>query len=232
MTDRPAPTPLRLVLAGADGRMGQLCVEGLRGLSDFVLAGRLVRGSDVGTVLSEARPAVLLDFTRADASPGLAKAALERGISPVIGTSGLGEAEVGQLAEACQRAQVGGLLVPNFSLGAVLQMRFAAQASRYLACTAIRERHHLGKRDQPSGTALATARRVAEAGGCAAPPIQSERLQHVVAEQDVLFASLGERLELQHAVSDRRAYWPGIVLALRRVRGLRGLVVGLDALLD
>jgi 4-hydroxy-tetrahydrodipicolinate reductase len=119
--------------------------------------------------------------------------------------------------------------VPNFSVGAVLQMRAAECAARHLPPRVIRERHHPDKRDAPSGTARATAARIdAVTGG--AVPIESERLADVIAEQDVLFEQPGEELLLRHVVRDRRAYVPGVLLAVRAVRSLRGLTVGLDAL--
>ncbi len=247
---------IRVVVAGAAGRMGRLALEALRAAEDVEVCGTLVRGSDAAAVLDETRPDVLLDFTLAPASRELGPLAAERGISPVIGTSGLTDSDVSALHDACARAAIGGLLVPNFSLGAVLQMRLAADVARYLPCTGIHEVHHPGKRDSPSGTARSTAARIAAAraqvadpvssgfaagpgdvggsggsGGAAGTPIRSERLPGVIAEQEVHFAHAGESLVLSHVVTDRSAYMPGVLLAVRRVRALKGLVVGLDTLL-
>lgn len=222
---------MRVLLAGASGRMGRVVLAGLRSADDIEVVGTLVRGSDAPAVLGLAQPDVLLDFTHADVSRELGPLAAERGISPVIGTSGLRPADIDALRKACWRARVGGLLVPNFSIGAVLQMRAAEAASRHLPPIAVRERHHPGKRDAPSGTALATAARLdAITGG--EVPIASERQEGVVAEQDVVFEQPGERLTLSHVVTDRLAYLPGILLAIRSVRGLEGLHEGLDELVD
>jgi 4-hydroxy-tetrahydrodipicolinate reductase len=221
---------LRVVVAGAAGRMGRLVVPFLAAADGIELAGTLVRGSDAAAVLEAARPDVLVDFTLANVSRELAPLATERGISPVVGTSGLSDADVGALRRACERAGVGGLLVPNFSVGAVLQMRHAAELAAVLRLAALREVHHPGKKDRPSGTALATARRVEQAGG-GRVEIQSERREGALAEQELLFAGEGEEVTLRHVVRDRRAYLPGVLLAVRHVRALRGLHVGLEQLL-
>ena len=222
--------PLRVVVAGAAGRMGRLVAPFLAAAEGLQLAGTLEHGSDAAAELARARPDVLVDFSLAPATRELAPLAIERGISPVIGTSGLSEADVAALRAACARHHVGGLLVPNFSVGAVLQMRHAAELARHLRLAALREVHHPGKKDSPSGTALATLRRIREAGG-GEVAIESERREGALAEQEVLFAGEGEEVALRHVVRDRRAYLPGVLLAVRRVRGLEGLHVGLDGLL-
>ena len=132
---------------------------------------------------------------------------------------------------ACRRGGVGGLLVPNFSIGAVLQMQFAEQLARWMTCDGIQETHHRQKLDSPSGTARATAQRVAAVSDSPVPPIQSERRDGNVAVQQVRFSGRQERVELVHEVTDRTAYMPGLLLAVRAVRDLDGLVVGLERLL-
>ena len=222
---------LRVVVAGAQGRMGRIVAPGLAAAKDLQLVGTLVRSTDAAALLAETLPDVLVDFTLADVSRQLAPLAAERGISPVVGTSGLLPADIEALREACARAGIGGLLVPNFSVGAVLQMKHAEELARVLPLAALRETHHPGKKDKPSGTALATLRRIEAAGG-GRVEIESVRREGALAEQDVVFASEGERVELRHVVSDRRAYLPGVLLAVRRVRSLRGLHVGLESVLD
>ena len=211
--------------------MGTLCCAALEQAPDLTLTASLRRGDDAQACLDRERPDVLLDFTLAAASQDLVAAAVARGISPVIGTSGWPEAAVERLAADCTALELGALLVPNFSVGAVLQMRFAARAAALLACQGIGEVHHTAKRDSPSGTALATAQAIERRAG-ARPPITSERRDGLVAEQRVVFGGPGETLTLVHHVDDRRAYLPGVLLAVRAVRGLDRLVVGLDALLD
>jgi 4-hydroxy-tetrahydrodipicolinate reductase len=220
----------RVVVAGAAGRMGSLAVSTLSRAEGIELAGTLVRGSDASAIFEMCRPDVLVDFTLAEASRDLAPMAAERGISPVVGVSGLAPEDIERLREACEHGRVGGLVVPNFSVGAVLQMRMAADIAAHLPCEGIHETHHPGKRDSPSGTALATARRLKERTGRDVP-IQSARREGAVAEPDVRFAQPGESMVISHLVTDRRAYMPGLLLAVRSVRGLRQLVVGLDGLL-
>jgi len=221
---------LRVVVAGAAGRMGRLVLPCLSASPGVEVCGTLVRGSDAAAVLELARPDVLVDFTLADAARELLPLAAERGISPVSGTSGLSGPDVEALREACARAGVGGLLVPNFSVGAVLQMRHAEELAQHLRLAALSETHHPGKKDKPSGTSLATLRRIEAAGG-GRVEIRSERREGALAEQEVTFGGAGEEVVLRHVVHDRRAYLPGVLLAVLRVRGLRGLQVGLDGLL-
>lgn len=217
--------------------MGSLAVETIRDQPDLLLAARLTRGDDPAVVLDPARVDILLDFTVADACREIAPLAARRGIALVVGTSGLANADLDVLRNACEQGATGGLVIPNFSVGAVLQMQAAERLSAFLAGGAIHEVHHPAKRDAPSGTARATAarmvlgarRRDATAG---VPPITSERTDGVLARQIVTFDSGGERIVLDHEVRDRRAYMPGLLLALRAVLGLRGLHVGLDSLLD
>lgn len=221
---------LRVVVAGAGGRMGQIVTPGLQAAEGLQLAGTIERGDDAAAVLAASHADVLVDFTLAEASRVIAPLAAARGISPVVGTSGLTEADVAALRAACERAGIGGLLVPNFSIGAVLQMKHAEELARVLPLAALRETHHPGKKDKPSGTALATLRRIERAGG-GHVEIESVRREGALAEQDVVFGGEGERVELRHVVSDRRAYLAGVLLAVKRVRGLRGLHVGLEAVL-
>jgi 4-hydroxy-tetrahydrodipicolinate reductase len=123
------------------------------------------------------------------------------------------------------------MLVPNFSFGAVLMMRFAAQAARVFPRAEIVELHHDAKRDAPSGTATLTARRIHDAGA-PLPPIHSVRLPGLVAHQETIFGGTGETLTIRHDTLSRESFGPGILAAIRAVRGRRGLVIGLDALLD
>ncbi len=230
---RVAPErPLRVVVAGAAGRLGSIAVHAVEAAEDLVLVGLLVRGDVPRADLAEGGADVLLDVSLAEATRVHAPMAARAGVCPVIGTSGLVEADIVALREACRAGGVAGLLVPNFSIGAVLQMRFAREAARWLPCTGLHEVHHAGKRDSPSGTARATADAIAAAAG-GAPPITSERREEALAEQRVRFAGPFETLTLEHVVNDRAAYLPGLLLALRSVQRLPvGLSVGLDAVLD
>jgi len=223
--------PIPVLVAGARGRMGALACGWIAAADGLQLVAELRRGDDAVTTLAAHPGAVLLDVTELASSVPLVTAAVEHGVHPVIGTSGWSAEQLAALELRCAEHALGALWVPNFSIGAVLQMRFAEQAARWFDAAAIHETHHPAKRDAPSGTARATAERMRAASGGAAVPIESSRRAGVLAEQHVTLAADHERLELRHVVSDRSAYAAGALLALRRVRELSGLVRGLDALL-
>jgi 4-hydroxy-tetrahydrodipicolinate reductase len=167
---------------------------------------------------------VLVDFTTPDAVEDNVRAAIERSLPAVVGTTGFDHAAVDELARS------GGVAVfhaPNFALGAVLMMRFAAEAAKLMPRAEIIELHNEAKRDAPSGTAKATAALV---GGD--PPVHSVRLPGLVAHQEVLFGGDGQLLTIRHDTFSREAFVPGVKLALERIGTLPpGLTVGLEALL-
>jgi len=194
------------------------------------------RGGKVGRILAPALEAAghqlveldaaeaMIDFTTPDSVEANVGAALERGVPCVIGTSSFDEGKIDALARerglACFHA-------PNFALGAVLMMRFAEEAARYLPRAEIIELHNEAKKDAPSGTATATARLI---GGD--PTIHSVRLPGLVAHQEVLFGGDGQLLTIRHDTFSRAAFVPGVLLALERLVTLPpGLTVGLDTLL-
>jgi 4-hydroxy-tetrahydrodipicolinate reductase len=166
-----------------------------------------------------------IDFTRPEAVLENVRACVERGVPCVVGTSG---AELTPVDEAAHEQGVAVFVAPNFAVGAVLMMRLAADAARYLARVEIVELHHETKRDAPSGTAKATAALLERE-----PPIHSVRLPGLVAHQEVLLGGPGQLLTIRHDAFSREAYVPGVLLALERLHTLPpGLTVGLDALLD
>jgi 4-hydroxy-tetrahydrodipicolinate reductase len=193
------------------------------------------RGGKVGSVLGPALEAarhelvelgdadVMVDFTSPEAVEGNVRAALERGIPAVVGTSGWEPEALGELAK---EHGVALFYAPNFAIGAVLMMRLAEEAAKHLPRAEIIELHSAEKKDAPSGTAKATAERL---GGA---PIHSVRLPGLVAHQAVLFGGDGQLLTIRHDAYSREAYLPGVLLALERLSRLPpGLTVGLEALL-
>jgi 4-hydroxy-tetrahydrodipicolinate reductase len=161
----------------------------------------------------------------------VAHRAIGRGVSPVIAATGRTDADIIALAADCDEQGVSGMLVPNFSVGAVLMMKLAVEAAKVMPHVEIIELHHEAKKDAPSGTAKLTARRIAEAGGPPDVPIHSIRLPGFVAHQEVLFGGDGETLTIRHDSLSRDSFGPGIVLAVRNVRRLSGLTIGLESLL-
>ncbi len=239
-------------MAGCLGRMGREVCAAVSQADDLELVGGFDRaraGDDLAVALGlplpagtiyddltalfdEAAPAVVVDFTVHPVTIEVARAALARGISPVIGATGWTSADEAWLADASASAGIGAALVPNFAIGAVLMMRFAAEAARFFPTAEIVELHHDKKIDAPSGTAKLTARRVAEASGRADVPTHSVRLRGLVAHQEVLFGGEGEVLTIRHDSLSRTSFMAGVLLAVRGVRGRpAGLTVGLEAFL-
>jgi len=217
---------IRVAVAGAAGRMGQAVCAAVDGAADMELTGRAdpALGVALADVLGEAD--VVVDFTRPDTALGNALECLAAGVHVVIGTSGF---DAGPLADA-KGANV--FIGPNFAVGAVLMMRFAAEAARHMAAAEIIELHHDRKLDAPSGTAARTAFLIAQATGGPEPPIHSIRLPGLVAHQEVILGDLGQTLTIRHDSLNRESFMPGVLLAVRRVGGLtESPTTGLEHLL-
>jgi len=200
---------------------------------------------DLSSALTSARCDVLVDFTQPGSAADNARSAVQLGVRPVIGTSGVSAEDRAFLDTLLRSAGLGGLLVPNFALGAVLMMKFAAEAAKYYPNREIIELHHDRKLDAPSGTAIRTAEMMSESAGEAGPAagsgtrgevfhgvrIHSVRLPGLLAHQEVLLGRPGELLTLRHDSFDRKCFMPGVLLAIRKVFEVEGLVVGLEAVL-
>ena len=212
---------MKVVLFGREGKVGAVLMEALGA------AGHDVKGVEVGESVDLIGFDAAVDFTAPSAVLGNATAALSAGVPCVIGTTGLGEDDLAELDRSARARTIPCFLAPNFALGAVLMMRFAAEAARSFPNAEIIELHADTKLDAPSGTAKATAARM---GGNV--PIHSVRLPGLVAHQEVILGGRGEILTIRHDTTSREAFVPGVLLALDRLRGLPpGLTVGLDALL-
>jgi 4-hydroxy-tetrahydrodipicolinate reductase len=230
---------IRVAVAGAAGRMGQAVCTAVTGAADMELTGRAdpLLGVALAEVLSGsgapggAAPEVLVDFTRPDVALANTLECARAGVHAVVGTTGFDlERLRSELRAIGGAAKV--LVAPNFAIGAVLMMRFAAEAARHMAKAEIIELHHDGKLDAPSGTAARTAALMAAAGGGAQPPIHSVRLPGLVAHQEVILGDLGQTLSIRHDSIDRESFMPGVLLAVRGVGGLaQSPTVGLEHLL-
>ncbi len=196
--------------------------------------------------------AVMVDFTHPRSVYESVRAAIAYGVRPVVGTTGLSPGQIRDLAEFADKASIGCLVVPNFSIGVVLMQQAAQQAAQYFDHVEIIELHHNQKADAPSGTALQTAQMLAEAqksfnpalvtetetlqgarGGAteAGIHIHSVRLPGLIAHQEILFGSPGQLYTLRHDTSDRASFMPGVLLCIRRVMPLKSLIYGLDKIL-
>lgn len=264
---------IRVFVAGACGKMGQEVIRSILKEDDLLLVGASDtrhQGMDVGFVvgaprvglditgplepelLRTARADILVDFTNPQSVFKNAKLAIMAGVVPVIGTTGLDEAEIAEIRGLVEKEKVGAFLAPNFSIGAILMMRFAKEAGKYFPNVDIIELHHDQKLDAPSGTALKTAEgilevrepmvqghpneyeklpgaRGADIGGI---HIHSVRLPGLIAHQEVLFGGLGQTLTIRHDAYSRETYMPGILLSIRKSFALTELIVGLDNFLD
>ena len=198
---------MNVVLNGRRGRVGSVLGPGLEAAGHALVAA--LDGADA-----------MVDFTRPDAVAANVRAAVDAGVPSIVGTTGWD-------AEEFRDAPVSVFYAPNFAVGAVLMMRFAAEASRYLDGAEIVELHHAAKVDKPSGTAKLTAERMR-----GDVPIHSVRLTGLNAHQEVILGGAGQTLSIRHDALSREAYTPGVLLALERLASLPpGLTVGLDALL-
>jgi len=247
---------IRVAVAGARGKMGTTAIGALRAAEGIEYVGGLVRDrpaagefDDVGRLFGAAKPDVIVDFTHFPDSKQIALAAMEAGVRPVIGTSGYGAQDVDDLRRASERTGTGCVFAPNFGIGAVLMMKYAADAARHFTQVEIVEMHETGKKDAPSGTAMATARRMAAVGSFTRPAtpavkaegargaehsgigIHSLRLPGVVAHQEVIFGADGETLRIVHDSTSRSAFMTGMLLAVRAARDLTTFVDGLEHVL-
>ncbi len=214
-------------------------------------SGTVPFSADLDYILAGCHPDVLVDFTVAQATMPAVRIATKHGVNLVIGTTGLTADDLGEIDRLAMAHQVGAVVAPNFALGAVLMIQLAKVAAKYLDCAEIIELHHHLKVDSPSGTALSTAKAMVAARGkpFSRPPqqgktsnsrgeevegvtIHSVRLPGLLAHQEVLLGGQGQTLSIRHDTISRECYVPGIILAIKEVVKRRGLVYGLENLLD
>lgn len=213
---------IRVGVAGAAGRMGATTCAAVEAAEDLVLAARVdpALGTSLEEVLGDVD--VVVDFTRPDTALENARSCVRAGVHCVVGTSGW---DVEALGDESGSGKV--LFCPNFAIGAVLMMRFAAEASQHMAGAEIVELHHDGKLDKPSGTAARTAALMR-----GEVPIHSVRLPGLVAHQEVILGGLGETLTIRHDSLSRESFMPGVLLAVRAVAQIeRSPLVGLEHVL-
>ena len=240
----------KVIVNGAHGKMGILACKTLQEHPGFELVASLARDDNLQAAITETRAQIVIDLTRADCVYENSLTIINQGAHPVIGTSGLLEEQIQTLRQLCEEKKLGGIIVPNFSISAVLMMRFAADAARLLPEVEIIEAHHPQKWDAPSGTAIKTAELIAAARRLAKAKlplkellpgargathhdinIHSLRLPGILARQQVIFGNLGETLTITHDTIDRSSFMPGLILACQKVQQLDTLYYGLEHLL-
>jgi len=257
---------VRVVVHGASGRMGQevisaLCQEpdlqivgavDIKAAQDYLTlpdgSGTVPFSTNLDYILTACQPDVVVDFSTAQAVMPAVRLATKHRVNLVIGTTGLTADNIKEIENLAKAHQVGAVVAPNFALGAVLMMHLAKVAARYFDFAEIIELHHEGKLDAPSGTALSTARAMAQAKGkpfstpkgktsgsrgeqVEGVTIHSVRLPGLLAHQEVLLGGLGQTLSIRHDTISRQCYMPGVMLAIKEVIKHKGLIYGLDTLL-
>lgn len=240
---------IRVLVNGAHGKMGQMAVKTITEHADLLLVGTTQRHDDLTAEIKKSAAQVVIDFTHAESVFKNANDIISAGAHPVIGTTGLLLDQITLLQKRCAELKLGGMIVPNFSLAAVLMMKYAQEIVKYFPHVEIIEMHHAGKADSPSGTAIRTAELLAKArlqspevttsknhetvaGARGATyqqiSIHSIRLPGLMAHQQVIFGGNGETLTIRYDTSDRSCYAPGIILACQKVLQLNQLVYGLE----
>jgi 4-hydroxy-tetrahydrodipicolinate reductase len=239
---------IRVGVIGYRGRMGSEICRAVEADDELELVARIGRDDDP-SALREAGVEVAVDFTVPGAVKENIRFCVENDINMVVGTSGLTSEDLDEVATWVKASEARVLVGPNFALGAVLMMSFAAKAARYFGTAEVVERHHEKKLDAPSGTSLRTADLMTEARAEPWAPqearpadargenrggvrIHSLRLPGSVAHQEVIFGGRGETLTIRHDSIDRTSFMPGVVLAIKKVASLEGLVVGLEHVLE
>ena len=264
--------PIRVAVIGAGGRMGKEVVKlvledqelelvaavdrsagevDVASLVGLPLSGVMVT-SDIEFAFAEQKPDVMVDFTTPESAYMNTLIAIKHGVRPVIGTTGFTPEEIKELDKLCKEKEIGGLIAPNFSIGAILMMKFAAQASKYFPHLEIIEYHGDQKLDAPSGTAIKTAEMIVEnrnelrqgnpqeketiegarGGYYNGFRIHSVRLPGIFAQQEVILAGFGQSLKIRHDSYERAAYMPGVKVGIQKVMEYTGLVYGFEQFID
>jgi 4-hydroxy-tetrahydrodipicolinate reductase len=270
--------PIPVVVNGAGGKMGLEVIKAVAGAEDMVLFGAIdrhphIQGQDIGELAGcgalevpvtndmqamlamasqEKQPAVMVDFTHPDSVYENVRTAIAYGVRPVVGTTGLSLDQIQDLAEFADKASVGCLIIPNFSIGVILMQQAAIQAAKYFEHVEIIELHHDRKADAPSGTAIKTAQLLGELGKTYNPAkveesetitgarggiadenirIHSIRLPGLIAHQEIIFGAAGQIYTLRHDTTDRSCYMPGVLLSIRKILDLKSLIYGLEKIL-
>ncbi|MHB9036309.1 MAG: 4-hydroxy-tetrahydrodipicolinate reductase [Armatimonadota bacterium] len=262
---------IRVAVLGACGKMGREVMRAVAGANDMELVGACdVYGAgtnagaaagiqnlafniepDFDTMLEQSKPNVVVDFAKPFVMDN-ARKMLKSGVVPIIGTTGMTPQELDEIGRLAESSGTGAMVIPNFAIGAVLMMKFAAEAAKYMPNVEIIELHHDKKIDSPSGTAIKTAEMIDAARKAAGVEwerplgsnddpargetrsgiqVHSVRLPGLVAHQEVLFGGTGQLFTIKHDSIDRTSFMPGVLLAVRRASDIKALVYGLDKLL-
>ncbi len=242
---------IKVVVNGACGKVGREVVKAVSKEPDLELAGAVdisCGGSDSGEIagagkngikissdlartITDTKADVVVDFTIPKTIMASIKTAVSAKANVVVGTTGLSENDLKEISSLCEKNGVNVLVAPNFAIGAVLMMKFASEAIKLMPKAEIIELHHDQKLDAPSGTAIKTAEMMKRSSGVKDIPIHSVRLPGFVAHQEVIFGGLGQTLTIRHDTINRESFMPGVMIAVKKIKGLKGLVYGLENIL-
>ncbi len=238
---------IKVLVNGAGGKMGREVVRAVSGDDALELAAAVdapgVAGdagelaglkksgiqieNDLKTALAAKKPDVVVDFTVPNNVMSAIRTCAAASTNIVVGTTGLSDADLKEIASLCEKNKFNVFVAPNFAIGAVLMMRFSKEAAKYMPKAEIVELHHDQKLDAPSGTAIKTAAMMKEASGRDVP-MHSVRLPGFVASQEVILGAQGQTLKIRHDSINRECFMPGVLLAVKKIGGLKGFVHGLE----
>ena len=223
---------IKVIVNGAKGKMGAETVKAVEREADLQLIAQTDIGDNLSETIKKTSAEVVVDFTHPEAAMVNIRSILTSGAHAVVGTTGITKEDLLEIEKLCEKNKVNCLVAPNFAIGAVLMMQFAREAAKHMPHAEIIEMHHPQKVDRPSGTALKTAQMMKESMGEGAEiPIHSVRLPGLVAHQEVIFGGLGQTLTIRHDTINRESFMPGVILAIRKIKHLKGLVYGLENVL-
>ena len=240
----------RVLINGSMGRMGQESIKAVSEDPELKLVAQTDLGDNLAESIDQSKAQVVIDFTTAASALKNTFCIIESGARPVIGTSGLLPEEISELQALCTKHKLGGIIAPNFAIGAVLMMKYSQDAAKYFPHVEVIELHHDHKAEAPSGTAIKTANLLAESRGSAPKKvdekeilsgarganagdirIHSVRLPGLVAHQEIIFGGRSQILTIRHDSIHRDSFMPGVCLACKKVVDLNELVYGLEHLL-
>jgi len=242
---------IKVIVNGAKGKMGQAAVAAISADKELSLVGKTDLGDDLAKAIQSLKAEVVVDFTHPSVAVQNVEAILNAGARPVVGTTGFKPEDIKKLQKLAKEKKLGGVIAPNFGIGAVLMMKYAADAAKHLPNVEIVEYHHDNKADAPSGTAIKTAEQILEANPKLKGPnvkskeelkgalgseignirIHAVRLPGFVASQEVILGGVGQTLKIRHDTINRESFMPGVVMACKRVGELNELVYGLEKIL-
>jgi 4-hydroxy-tetrahydrodipicolinate reductase len=243
---------IRVIVNGSNGQMGKEIIRALVKNNEIDLVGQTGRNDNLESEIKSKKAQVVVDFTHPSVVFGNIKTIINSGAHAVVGTTGLKEDQKTEINKLAKNSRLGVLIAPNFSIGAILMMKFAAEAANYLPYVEIIEYHHNQKADSPSGTAVKTAEFINSAAGITNPPIieskeqfdlpsrgakigniriHAVRLPGFIASQEVLLSENGQTLKIRHDTINRESFIPGVLLGIKNIMNYEGLIDGLEHIL-